>query len=349
MRILNVAAAIALVAFCFFISAGCAQTKPCETMGRIERLDPALDQLVPRDAKIEKLAEGFKWAEGPAWVGGKHSFLVFSDVIANTAYRWANDTAHPYISPSGFLGTPGTFKGKEPGSNGISVDPRGRLTLCQHGERRVVRVTGMYMTEARFEVLADRYEGKRLNSPNDLCFDAAGNLYFTDPPYGLSTQDEKAPEKELDFQGVYRVDAATGKLTLLTKEFSRPNGIALSPDDKTLYVAQSDGKKPIIMAFDVTADGIANGRLFFDAKPLQGSGPGGPDGMKTDAAGNVFAAGPGGIMVLSKEGKHLGTIRPSEDHPTANCCFGGTDGTWLYMTNDHTLCRIKLNTKGKGF
>jgi gluconolactonase len=328
-----------------------AQETPRDTVGRVERIDAALDAIVPADAKIEKLADGFEWAEGPVWVkdGG---FLLFSDVARNTVFRWNEaDGAKPCLNPSGFTGKPGDYKGREPGSNGLAVGPDGALVLCQHGDRRVARLKLPHPpagAKAVFETVVGAYNDRHFNSPNDLCFDAAGNLYFTDPPYGLSTQDDRAPEKELDFNGVYRF-SKDGKLRLLTKELARPNGIALSPDDKTLYVAQSDGSRPIIMAYDVTDAGIADGRVFFDTAPLKGKGPGGPDGVKCDTAGNVFATGPGGVMVLSKGGKHLGTIRPSDKEPTANCAFGGADGTWLYMTNDSTLCRIKLATKGKGF
>ena len=321
-----------------------------ETVGRVERLDPAFDSIVPPGATIERLASGFKWAEGPVWVkdGG---YLLFSDVKQNTIMKFTEkEGVKPHIQPSGYTGAPGGYKGIEPGSNGLTLSPDGALLLCQHGDRRVARLKLPFKggTPA-FETVADKSDGKRFNSPNDLICDKAGNLYFTDPPYGMSVQSDEAPEKELKVNGVYRVAKEGGAVKLLTSELRRPNGIALSPDEKTLYVAQSDADNPIIMAWDLAPDGITNGRVFFDAKLLKGKGPGGPDGMKVDAAGNVFATGPGGVLVITKEGKHLGTIRPSETQPTANCAFGGTDGTWLYMTNDSHLCRIKLNTKGKGF
>jgi gluconolactonase len=322
-----------------------------ETVGRIERLDPALDKLVPPGATIDRLASGFKWAEGPVWVkdGG---YLIFSDVKANTAMKFTEkDGVKPYIHPSGYTGAPGDYKGIEPGSNGLTLAPDGSLLLCQHGDRRIAKLKLPHDPadeKPAFETVAGKFEGKRFNSPNDVICDKAGNIFFTDPPYGMTGQSDEAPEKELKVNGVYRV-AKDGTVKLLTSELRRPNGIALSPDEKTLYVAQSDPDSPIIMAWDLNGDQLANGRVFFDAKPLKGKGPGGPDGMKVDAAGNLFATGPGGVMVITKEGKHLGTIRPSETQPTANCAFGGADGTWLYMTNDSHLCRIKLNTKGKGF
>jgi gluconolactonase len=335
-------------------SASGTKSKPAaerETVGRIERLDPALDAIVPPGTTIQRLASGFKWAEGPIWVkdGG---YLIFSDVKANTAMKFTDkDGVKPYIHPSGYTGAPGGYKGIEPGSNGLTLAPDGSLLLCQHGDRRVARLKLPHdpaNEKPAFETVADKFDGKRFNSPNDLICDKAGNVYFTDPPYGMSVQSDDAAEKEMKVNGVYRV-AKDGKVTLLTSELRRPNGIALSPDEKTLYVAQSDADNPILMAWDLGPNGLSNGRVFFDAKPLMGKGAGGPDGMKVDAAGNVFATGPGGVMVITKEGKHLGTIRPSETQPTANCTFGGADGTWLYMTNDSHLCRVKLNTKGKGF
>lgn len=333
---------------------GCAQDakqsprKPRETVGRIDRLDPALDELVAPDAKIEKLADGFEWSEGPVWVNEDGGCLLFSDVPRNVVYRWSErDGLQEYLKPSGFTGE--DYKGSEAGSNGLALDKNGKLVLCQHGNRQVARLLGKpdENLAGEFEVIADRYEGKRFNSPNDLCFDKAGNLYFTDPPYGLSTSGDDAPEKELPFNGVFRV-APDGTVTVLTKDLSRPNGIALSPDQKILYVAQSDASKHHVYAFDVTADGVANGRIFFDAATIVNKGPSMFDGLKVDVNGNIFTTGPGGVLVITPEGKHLGTIRPSETEATANVAFGN-DGSTLYLTNDSTLCRIKLKTKGAGF
>jgi gluconolactonase len=310
------------------------------TTGTIERLDPAFDALVPPAAKLELLEKDkFVWSEGPVWVpDGK--YLLFSDIPRNQVWKWKEgEGLSVALKPSGYSGT-AAFTGREPGSNGLLLDKEGRLVLCQHGDRRVARRE----KDGSFTTLADRYEGKRLNSPNDACFHSNGDLYFTDPPYGLPKQ-MTDPGKELDFQGVYRL-SAKGELTLLTKEMSRPNGIALSPDEKTLYVANSDGQKPVWMAFDVKPDGtVANGRVFFDATPLRKPGrPGGQDGLKVDRAGNLFATGPGGVVVLSPQGKHLGTIVTGV--PTANCAWGD-DGSVLYMTANKDLCRIKTATKGK--
>jgi gluconolactonase len=316
------------------------------TIGTVERLDPRFDEYVPKDAKIEKLAEGFKWAEGPTWVkdGG---YLLFSDVPNNVIHRWSADKGiSDFLKPSGYTGKEPPTQ-VEPGSNGLTVDPAGSLVICQHGDRRVARLG----KSGEFETIADRFEGKRFNSPNDLCFDKAGNLYFTDPPYGLP-QATRDKVRELPFNGVYRV-GKDGKLTLLTKDMTFPNGIALSPDEKTLYVAQSDPKAPHVMAFDLNAaDGTIKlpGRVFFDATAgVKAGKKGAPDGLKVAADGTVFATCPGGVYVITPDGKHLGTIAPGADFPTANCAFGDADGKTLYMTSDHTLCRIRLNIKGNGF
>lgn len=308
-----------------------------ETLGSIERLDPALDALLPKDAKVEVLAKGLDWAEGPVW-SKRDNCLYFSDVPQNVVYRWKEgEGISVYLKPSGYTGP--TPRGGEPGSNGLTIDNQGRLTLCQHGDRRVARLEKDWSQTA----LADRYEGKRFNSPNDLCYDSKGNLYFTDPPYGLEGKLED-PKKELPYQGVYR-RSADGKLTLLTKDIKFPNGIALSRDERTLYVAESNPDKPVIWAHDLSPSGtLGKPRVFWDgsslvAKKLKGL----PDGMKVDEHDNIWLGGPGGILVISKEGKHLGTILT--DQATANCAWGG-DGTWLYFCADMYLCRIKTGTRG---
>jgi gluconolactonase len=347
------ALALAITALCLALPGGSSRAAPPAAkpthppvVGKIERLDPALDKLVAPDAKIENLAEGFNWVEGPVWVrqgmvadGG--GYLLYSEVKANRVHRWVPGQrgAGEFLKPSGYTGR--DARGGEPGSNGLTVDPQGRLVLCQHGDRRVARRE----KDGTFTTLADRYEGKRFNSPNDLCFDRRGNLYFTDPPYGLEKNMDD-PKKELDFQGVFRV-GADGKLTLVTKEMSRPNGIALSPDERTLYVCNSDTAKPVVMAFELTPDGAAAGpgRLFFDAAELaRKGGKGLPDGLKVDRQGNLFVTGPGGVLVLTPQGKHLGTIAPGET--TSNCAFGGPDGDVLYMTCDMMICRVQLATHG---
>jgi gluconolactonase len=312
-----------------------------QTIGRIERLDPAFDALVPRDAQIEKLAEGFVWTEGPVWrkSGG---YLLFSDIPNNAINKWREGQGvTTFMRPAGYNGA--TPSGRELGTNGLTFDANDKLVVADHGNRQIARINDSIFTRV---TLADRYEGKRLNSPNDLVFHPNGDIYFTDPPYGLDgINDSKS--KELSFNGVYRLKPS-GELTLLTKDLTFPNGIAISPDGKTLYVAVSDGKNPIYMAYDIQPDGtIARGRVFFDPAPLVAQGRiGSADGMKVDAKGNLFATGPGGVLVFNSAGKHLGTIMTGER--TANVAFGD-DGSTLYMTADHKLMRIRLATKGLGF
>jgi gluconolactonase len=309
------------------------------TVGTIERLDPRFDQLIARDAVLEKLAEGFDWSEGPVWLS-KGAYLLFSDVPKNTVLKWKEGAeVSVFLNPSGYTGS--VPRGGEPGSNGLVLDPSGRLVLCQHGDRRVARLK----EGGGFETLADRFEGKRFNSPNDAVFKSNGDLYFTDPPYGLLKLNAD-PAKELDFNGVFRL-SAKGDLTLLTKEMTFPNGLAFSPDEKTLYVANSDPNKAIWMAFPVNDDGtLGKGRVFYDATSSAKTLKGLPDGMKVDRAGNLFATGPGGVNVFSPDGTLLGRINPNE--ATANCGFGN-DGSTLYVTADMYLCRIKLKTRGAGF
>src|SRR5687768_3425786 len=320
------------------IIAMAADPKPHSFNGRIERFDPVFDQLVASDAKLEKLAEGFTWSEGPVWMNGE---LIFSDVPENIAYRWkaGMSKAEVFLKPSGLLTPQAGFR--EPGSNGLTRDAQGRLLLCQHGERRVARYEN-----GTFTSLADRYDGKRFNSPNDLVVRKNGDVYFTDPSYGLEGINE-SPLKELPFNGVYRVDPA-GKVTLLTKTLTFPNGIAFSPDEKILYVGVSDAKATRVVAFDVMADGtIAKERTFFDAQPLlKGDDKGLVDGLKLDRDGNVWSSGPGGILVISPEGKLLGRLNTGQ--ATANCNWGD-DGSTLYITAHMFLVRVKTNTKGLGW
>ena len=311
-------------------------------LGVIERKDPAFDAIIPKDAVIEILAGGFDWSEGPVWVADKEGgHLLFSDIPKNMIWKWSEKGGlKEFLKPSGYTGKD-AFTGKEPGSNGLALDKDGKLILCQHGDRRLSR-----LVEGKFVTLVDKYDGKRLNSPNDLTFKKNGDIYFTDPPYGLPDQ-MKDKGKELDFQGVYRLDTK-GKVTLLTKEMTRPNGIAFSPDEKTLYVANSDPELAIWKAFPVKDDGtLGKGKVFFDTTQLvKDKKPGLPDGMKVDQAGNVFATGPGGVFVFDKTGKHLGTLATGV--PTANCGFGD-DGSTLYVTADKNLVRVKTKTKGLGF
>jgi gluconolactonase len=316
-----------------------------QTIGQIERLDPALDVLVPADAKLEVLVDGRDWSEGPVWIPEDGGFVLWSDIPPNEIHRWDARAGHSlYLKPSGYTGN--EPRGGEPGSNGLALGRDGRLLLCQHGDRRIARMDApLTDPQPHYVTIADRYDGQRFNSPNDVTIHSSGAIYFTDPPYGL-VENIDDPAKEIPFQGVYRV-TPDGTVTLLTQELERPNGIALSPDERTLYVANSHGPRPIWMAFPVLVDGtLGDGRVFFDAAELAARRRGMPDGMKVDAHGNLWATGPGGVLVLSPEGKHLGTLLTGQ--ATANCAFG-EDGSTLFITADMYLLRIRLTTKGLGF
>ena len=319
--------------------AGCSTTPTTlpampASVGTITRLDPALDTLVPKDARIEKLAGGFTFTEGPLW--RPSGVLWFSDVVGNLVRQWAPDgTVTVVLQPGGYDGN-SLPAGGYVGPNGMVADKDGAVLLCQHGNRRIVRIT----PDRKVTTLVDRFEGKKLNSPNDLVFRSDGSLYFTDPPYGLPKQDDD-PTKELKFNGIYRL--AGGKLQLLAEDMTRPNGIAFSPDEKTLYVANSDEKRKLWMRYDVAAGGaISNGKAFADVSAETADGL--PDGMKVDSLGNVYATGPGGVWVFAPDGKHLGTIQPPET--PANCGWGD-DGKSLYMTARTGLYRIKLAVAGQ--
>lgn len=310
------------------------------SMGKIQRADARFDALIAPGAVLQKLAEGFDWSEGPVWIAdGGH--LLFSDIPKNSVMKWKEgEGISLFLKPSGYTGQ--VPRGGEPGSNGLLLDSVGRLVLCQHGDRRIVRLD----PDGLWTPLVERYRGKRFNSPNDAVFKSNGDLYFTDPPYGLAGK-ERESLGELGFCGVYRLSVRSG-VTLLTDRMTRPNGIAFSPDEKTLYVAQSDPRQPVWMAFDVQSDGtLDEGRVFFDAADWLEQGLKGlPDGMTVDAAGNLFATGPGGVNVFSPDGTFLGRINTGV--ATANCCFGD-DGSVLYITADMFLCRIRTKTKGPGF
>ncbi len=330
--------ALSLLLLLLPLTMSAADEKPHAFNGRIDRYDPTFDQLIAPNATIEKLAEGFNWSEGPVWLDGG---VIFSDVPENVAYRWkpGMTKAEIFLKPSGMLTPVPGFR--EPGSNGLGRDAQGRLLLCQHGERRVARYEA-----GKFTSLADRFEGKRFNSPNDLALRKSGEIYFTDPPYGFEGGNN-SPLKEQPHNGVYRI-ATDGKVTLLSKTLTFPNGIGFSPDEKVLYVAVSDPKATRLVAYDVKPDGtLAGERTFYDAQPLYQAGDKGLcDGLKVDRAGNVWATGPGGVLVLSPAGKLLGRINTGEN--TGNCCWGD-DGSTLYITADMFLVRVKTKTKGAGW
>lgn len=320
---------------------GGSSTQAAETLGEIERLDPAMEQLLDEDAQIEILARGFTWTEGPVWVPeAQGGYLLFSDIPRNAVFQWREGQGiRLFLQPSGYTGH--AFYGLEPGSNGLLLDPQGRLVLCEHGDRRIAVLT----EDGGKRTLVDNYQGKRLNSPNDAVYMSNGDLYFTDPPYGLPNRWDD-PRRELDFCGVYRL-TSDGELTLLTDQLPRPNGIALSPDEKTLYVAQSDPKAAIWMAFPIREDGtLGTGRVLFDATKWVGRRPGLPDGLAVDQQGNLWASGPGGILILTAEGRLLGRLNTGQR--TSNCTFG-EDGKTLFITADSFLCRVRTRATGIGF
>lgn len=312
-----------------------AQQPRADSSGTILRIDPQFDRLVSAGARLETVAQGFSWVEGPVWhrAGG---YLLVSDVAANAVYRWRpGQPVERLLEASGYTGaTP--FQGTEPGSNGLAFDGQGRLLLCQHGDRRIIRLE----PDGRRTVLVDRYLGRRLNSPNDLTVASSGDLYFTDPPFGLPGGFDDA-ERDLEWQGVYRLER-DGALVLLTKSVRAPNGVALSPDERTLYVANADRAYAVWYAFAVREDGsLDEGRVVFDATSWAKTYPGAPDGMKVDREGNLFAAGPGGVYVLAADGTHLGMIVTGV--ATSNVAWGGS-GSDLYITAGSVIHRLRVAT-----
>ena len=321
--------------FSFFLFISFLSLQSQETFGEIERLDPSLDLLIPKNATLELLAEGFQWAEGPLWVPNLNGVL-FTDVPKNTAYLWTeSEGLSEFLNPSGM--TNHAPHSSNEGANGLTLDSQGNLILCQHGDRRIALLRKWSFEEPEYETLIDHYDGKWFNSPNDLVFSKTNDLYFTDPPYGLKKQDEDSL-KELEFNGIYKWSLSTG-VTLLNKMLSRPNGIALSSDEKTVYVGNSDKKNAIIAAFDLVDGELINQRVFFDGKTIKRNGSGLFDGLKVHSSGVIFATGPGGVLVINSEGKHLGTIRPGK--ATANCAFDPKE-EYLYLTSNDVLARVKL-------
>ena len=301
-------------------------------IGSIVRLDATFDELVPRDARIERVAGGFTFTEGPLWRSDGH--LWFSDVVGNMVRSMTPDgRATVLIDHSG--GSSAPPPGSYFGSNALIADKDGAILMCQHFNRQIARVD----RDLKITTLVDRFEGKRLNSPNDMVYKSDGALYFTDPPFGLARGD-RDPAKELQFNGVYRF--ADGKLQPIIQDLRGPNGLAFSPDEKTLYVANFQPRR-YWMRYDVAVDGtVSNGKVFADVNDERDSG--GPDGMKVDARGNVYAAGPGGLWVFAPDGQHLGTIKTPEN--PSNCNWGD-DGKTLYITAVTSVYRIKLSVAGK--
>ncbi|RPF72159.1 SMP-30/gluconolactonase/LRE family protein [Aurantiacibacter spongiae] len=309
-------------------------------VGGIERLDARLDAIVDADAPVEQLATGYTWAEGPVWVsdGG---FLLFTDPGNNVIHRWTPGIgAAPFLTPSGLAG-PIPAGVREAGANGLRIDDRGRLVMADSGTRTIAR---MDLATREKVVLAATYEGQRFNSPNDLTLSRSGAIYFTDPPYGFSQADE-SPLREVPFNGLYRI-APGGDVALLDGSHRRPNGVALSPDERTLYLALSDEERPQVLAYDLDANGMPTGsRLFLDMQSGLAAGlPGLPDGVKVDRTGNVFATGPGGVHVTTPRGEVLGIIATGK--AVANCAFGGSDGRTLFLTSHDMLARVRLKARG---
>ena len=327
--------AIIVLAGCAGSSKSVDAKEPAEkSVGAFLRLDSSFDALVPKDARIEKVAGGFTFTEGPVW--RPWGALWFSDVIGNVVRQWTPDgKVTEILNPGGYSGQglpPGGFNGP----NGMTPDKDNAILLCQHGYRRIVRIDN----EMRVSTLVDRFEGKKLNSPNDLVYRSDGSLYFTDPPYGLP-KDDSDPAKELSFNGVFRLK--DGKLTALVKDLKRPNGIGFSPDEKLLYVSDSDEKHKAWMRYNVDAEGnLSGGSVIADVTAETADGL--PDGLKVDSVGNLYGSGPGGVWVFSPEGKHIGTIKPPET--PANVAWGD-DGKSLYITARTSVYRVKLAVTGE--
>jgi gluconolactonase len=326
-----------------------APSLPSTTPLQVDRLDPAIARIVPAGAKLERIATGFTWTEGPVWV---HDSLFFADIPSNSIRRWTPGRGVSiFLRPSGYKGS-APYGGREPGSNGMTLDALGRLTVAGHAQRDVYRFESLN-PEGPATILADRYQSLRLNSPNDLVYRSDGSLYFTDPPYGLRKQNDSDPEKDLQVNGVYRIPhalthkpaapPARDQLQLLISDLPRPNGIAFSPGEKYLYVDSTEPKK-IWMRYRVLPDGtLADPKLLYDATP--DPRPGAPDGMKVDVEGNIYSAGPGGVWIFSPEGKPLGTIVMPER--VANVAWGGPDRKTLYICASSSVYRVHLLIAGE--
>ena len=302
-------------------------------IGSVERLSPEIDNLIEKSAKIEILADGFEWSEGPVWSSQLNSVL-FSDVPENVIYSWNEDKGlETFTRPIGYSGKVPNLK--KAGTNGLTIDADGNLIICMHGDRKITRLEKLNIN--RKVTLVNSFDGNLLNSPNDLVYDSKGNLYFTDPPYGLLEGDNDKL-KEIEFNGVYKV-SPNGDIEVLVKNLTRPNGISISNDEKILYVANSDKNNPVIMQYDLSEEGAKNPSIFFDGRELTKKDIGLFDGLKVHPTGNVFATGPGGVLVIKENGDHIGTIRT--EVRTANCAFD-ENFQYLYMTSDMFLTRIKL-------
>jgi len=313
----------------------CAPPKEKKLMGTIERIDPALDNLMDASTQPEIIGEGFDWSEGPVWIE-KEKMLLWSDVPKNIIYKWTEAKGQEkFLEPSGYTGS--IQRGGEMGSNGLTLNNLGQLVLCQHGDRRVALLNSDFQNPAAdFTTLAGLYDGKKFNSPNDVTFDKQGNFYFTDPPYGLPKQVEDST-KEIPFQGVYKVKP-DGTVILLVDSLTRPNGVALSPDEKTMYIANSDGPIAKWYSFELQGDSIASGKIFFSYKMIE-SEKGGPDGLRVHSNGTIISSGPGGLWIFDSSAKVLGRVKLPE--ATANCELSADEKT-LFITSDNFVLKMSL-------
>ena len=302
-------------------------------IGSVERLSPEINNLIEKNARIEILANGFEWSEGPVWSSQLNSVL-FSDVPENVIYSWNEDKGLGiFTRPIGYSGEVPNLK--KAGTNGLTIDAEGNLIICMHGDRKITKLEQLNINKKA--TVVNSFDGNLLNSPNDLVYDSKGNLYFTDPPYGLLEGDDDKL-KEIPFNGVYKL-SPNGDIEVLIKDLTRPNGISISNDEKTLYVANSDNSNAIIMEYELSEFGVKNPQIFFDGNELSRKDIGLFDGLKVHPTGNVFATGPGGVLVIKENGDHIGTIRT--EVKTANCAFD-ENFQYLYMTSDMYLTRIKL-------
>lgn len=325
-----------LPAFCvlLFCYQSTAQNK---FIGNVERIDAALDAIIMLEAKAEIIAEGFKWSEGPLWVE-KINALIFSDVPENKIYKWtAAKGKELYLTPSGYTDT--IKRGGEMGSNGLLLNNKGQLVLCQDGNRQMGMMHAPLDHPApNFITIAASYKGKRFSSPNDAVYNKAGELFFTDPPYGLETKSDSDPKKEIPYNGVYKVKK-NGEVILLVDSITRPNGIAFLKGEKKLIIACSDAKKPNWYVYDVKGDALTNGKIFYSSIGSPKGERGAPDGMKVDSKGNIFASGPGGIWIFNKDAKLLGKLHLTEQ--ASNCALS-TDEKILYITNNMQVLKFKM-------
>lgn len=324
------------IVFLFISTNGMAQSG-FKTVGVIERYDSALNKILSPDAKAEIIAEGFRWSEGPLWLE-KQKALLFSDVPTNAIYKWTAEKGKAiYLTPSGYTGS--VERGGEMGSNGLLFDKSGRLVMCQHGDRRMARMEApLDKPQANFTTLADNYQGKRMSSPNDATYNSKGELFFTDPPYGLPGRGDNDPAKETKWNGVYKVKE-NGTVVLLIDSLARPNGIAFFPGEKKLLVANSDPRKPNWYVYEVKGDALVNGKIFYSAAGYDRKLQGLPDGFKIDKKGNVYASGPGGIHFFNSQGKLLGMLKVPA--ATSNVALSADEKT-LFITNAGQVLRLQM-------